>query len=129
MDINQAIQIIHDNYKCEGNSFIYYLHEKNTFDAEGFWAFYDSVVALVEREELKTSELTREITSVYQLILKYFMFHFDPADGYVIEGFPKEYIGYIERIEYALMAYYSGNMRLVIEDDFELKRWKIISEE
>ena len=122
MDTNQAICIIHDNYKCEGNSFIYYLHEKSAFDKEGFWAFYDSVVALVECGELKTAELTREITGVYQLILKYFVFHFDPADGYAIEGFPKVYIGYIERIEYALMAYYSGNMRLVIEDDFELKR-------
>jgi hypothetical protein len=55
-------------------------------------------------------------------MLKYSMFHFDPADGYVIEGFPKEYIGYIERMEYALMAYYSGNMKLVQEDMFELQR-------
>lgn len=122
MDVNQAKQIIQDNYKCEGNSFIYYLHEKSAFDKEGFWAFYDSVVALVECEELKTPELTRQIAEVYQLILKYFMFHFDPAELYVIEGFPKVYIGYIERMEYALMAYYSGNMKLVIEDDFELKR-------
>lgn len=122
MDTNQAIKIIHDNYKCEGNSFIYNLHEKSAFDKEGFWAFYDSVVALVECAEVKTPELTREIAETYQRILKYFMFHFDPADAFVIEGFPKVYIGYIERIEYALMAYYSGNMRLVIEDDFELKR-------
>lgn len=122
MDVNQAKQIIQDNYKFEGNSFIYYLHEKSAFDKGGFWAFYDSLVALVECEEVKTPELTRQITEIYQRILKYFMFHFDPSDLYTIEGFPKVYIGYIERIEYALMAYYSGNMRLVIEDDFELKR-------
>ncbi len=122
MDINRAKQIIMDNTKVEGSSFIYYLHEKSVFDVEGFWDLYDSIVALVECNEEKTPEMTKNLTDTYQRILKYFLFHFDPADLYSIENFPKVYIGYIERMEYALMAYYTGNMRLVEEDMFELQR-------
>ena len=122
MNIDQAKQIILENSKAEGNSLVFYLHERGVLDTEGFWDFYDSIVTLVECTEEKTPEMTRLITETYQRMLKYFMFHFDPGDEYKIENFPKDYIGYLERIEYALMAYYSGNMRLVDEDIFELKR-------
>lgn len=122
MDINTAKQIIINNHNADNNSLMYFLHEKNYFSKELFWEYFDSIVALVSDESTKTPEFAKYITDNYQRILKYFVFHFDPDDNFIIEGFPKNYLPYIERLEYALMAYYTGNKRLVSEDIFELQR-------
>ena len=47
---------------------------------------------------------------------------FDPNDNYVIADLPREYPDYLDRLEYALMAYRSGNKRLFSDDIFDIKR-------
>ena len=122
MDKNKAKQIILNNHNADKNSFMYFLHEKNYFSDKLFWEYYDSIVALVMTDKDKTPELTKQITGNYQRILKYFVFHFDPDDSYVLKDFPIKYVEYMERLEYALMAYYSGNIKLISEEIFELQR-------
>jgi hypothetical protein len=121
MDKTTAKQIITDNHNAANGSFIYLLHEKSRFSPERFWDYYDSVAALVTTDD-KTPELTKLITDNYQRILKYLVFHLDPDDDYVIKDFPKNYMPYIERLEYVLMAYHTIDTRLISEDIFELKR-------
>ncbi len=63
-----------------------------------------------------------QITQSYQRLLKYIIFHFDPNDNYVLENFPENYIDYLERMEYALMAYFNGNVKLIEDEIFELQK-------
>ncbi len=122
MTVEIAKQIIRDNYKGENNSFLFYLHEKSDFSVESFWEFYESITALALCGEEKTMEITEQISQCYQRLLKYIIFHFDPKDDYVLENFPVNYIDYMERIDYAVMAYFSGNAKLIDDDIFELQK-------
>lgn len=122
MTVEIAKQIIFDNYKGKNNSFMFYLHEKNNFSAEMFWDFYESITAMALCSEEKTNEITEQITQCYQRLLKYIVFYFDPNDDYVLENFPMNYIDYMERMDYALMAYFSGNAKLIDDDIFALQR-------
>lgn len=120
--VEDAKRIIHSNYIGENNSFMFFLHEKDFFSVEAFWEFYDSITALALCNEEKSIEITEQITQIYQRLLKYIIFHFDPNDDYVLENFPKNYIDYLERIEYAIMAYFRGNAKLIDNDIFELQK-------
>ena len=122
MKVEIAKQIILNNYRGENNSFMFFLHEKNFFSEEAFWEFYESITAMVLCGEEKSIEITEQITQNYQRLLKYIIFHFDTNDDFVLENFPRSYIDYLERIEYALMAYFSGNAKLIDNDIFELQK-------
>lgn len=119
MTIQDAKRIIWANENCCDESFIFSLHEKGSFSKEEFWKFYKSIVALVECNDEKTLGLTEQINHIYQTVLKYIAFHFDPHDLYNITDLPDNYAEYLERIDYALMAYYRGDLSLVKEDIFE----------
>ena len=55
MTIEEAKNIIRDNYECKAESFVYFLHEKDSFSKEQFWNFYDSIACLVRADEEKTA--------------------------------------------------------------------------
>lgn len=122
MNVEIAKRIICNNYKGENNSFMFLLHEKDLFSEEAFWELYESITAIALCGEVKSIEITEQITQNYQRLLKYIIFHFDPNDDFVLENFPENYIDYLERIEYALMAYFSGNAKLIDNDFFELQK-------
>jgi len=122
MKVEIAKQIIRNNYKGENNSFMFFLHEKNYFCVETFWEFYESITVMALCGEEKSNEITEQITQNYQRLLKYIIFHFDPNDDFILENFPINYIDYLQRIEYALMAFFSGNARLLDNDIFELQK-------
>ena len=120
--VEDAKRIIHSNYKAENNSFMFFLHEKELFSVEAFWEFYESITVLVLCDEEKSIEIAEQIVQSYQRLLKYIIFHFDPDDNFVLEKFPRNYVDYLERIEYAIMAYHSGNVKLIDDDIFELQK-------
>lgn len=121
MTIENAKKIIEDNYLCNENSFIYFLYEESCFSVESFWAYYESIAALAGEAE-KDPEITRQITHSYQRILKEFLYHFDPVDISVLDNFPENYPDYIERIDFALQAYYSGDTDLLDDEKFTLQK-------
>lgn len=121
MKIEKARKIISDNYNCNENSFVYFLYEECCFSIEKFWEYYDSIAAFVGVNE-KNSEITREITDSYQRILKEMIFHFDPMDLAIMDNFPENYTDYIERIDFALLAYYTDNIDLLDNKKFELQK-------
>jgi len=125
MDVLKAKQIIFNNSQISENSFIYNLHEKCLFSEELFGEYYDSIATLVRNRDTKSLEVENQITDVYLKVLKYLVFHFDPDDNYIMSGIPKEYIGVIERLEYALLAYRNSSEKLLSEDIFEMKRKRV----
>lgn len=122
MDTQKAKQILLDNLNAENESFIYYIHERDRFSKKAFWEYYDSIAALITAESEKTPELTRLITDTYQTILKYFIYHFNPNDSYRMKDFPKNYIGYIQRIDHVIIAYYTGAPENISEEIFDMPR-------
>lgn len=120
MNTEEAQKVIFDNDNCNENSFIYYLHEKCYFSIEKFWEFYDSIIAWIGEE--KKADITKKITEIYQKMLKEMIYHFDPLDILVIANFPENYTEYIERIDFALLAYDTDNRDLIDDKTFALQR-------
>ena len=113
MTIADARKIISDNYNCKENSFVWFLHERSSFSTEKFWEYYESIVAFVGVTE-KSPETTRQITQIYQKMLKDMIAHFSPIDLAVLDHFPEEnYVDYIEAIDYALLAYYTDQKSIL----------------
>lgn len=121
MTIKDAKKIISDNSNYEKDSFVCYLYEEGYFSIEKFWEYYDSIAALIGEKE-KDAETTRKITQSYQNILKEFIWHFDPNDIADIKNLPENYTDFIERLDFALTAYYTNNTNLIDDDLFELKK-------
>ncbi|MBO5342453.1 MAG: hypothetical protein J6A73_07215 [Lachnospiraceae bacterium] len=122
MKVEIAKRIILDNYKIENNSFMFFLHEKNYFFEKAFWEFYESITVLTLCGEERSMEIAEQITQNYQRLLKYIVFPFDPNDDLTLETFPGNYVDYLERIEYAIMAYFRGNVKLIDNGIFELQK-------
>lgn len=110
MTVREAAEITDRNYNCLEKSLIYSLHEKSKFSEKRFWEFYGSVMRLAEdaKENGRSAETAMKITWVYQHILKEFIYHFDRKDLSVLKKFPKNYNDYIERLDYAMDAYFRG---------------------
>jgi len=50
------------------------------------------------------------------------IYHFSPYDLAVMDNFPENYNDYIERLDLAVRAYFSGETGLLNDDIFELQR-------
>lgn len=122
MTEQEAAEIIDRNYNCLEKSLIYALYEKSKFSEKRFWEYYDSVMFFAgdARENGVNAETAMKITWIYQRILKEFIYHFDKKDLSRLRKFPKNYNGYIERLDYAMDAYFRG---ISIDDElFELRK-------
>lgn len=123
MSIEEAKKIILDNYYAKNCSFVYFLHEECYFSVEKFWEYYESVAALAGLDmSQKNLELTMYISCSYQIILQEIIFHFDPNDVAVMEKFPSNYTAFIERIDFAVRAYFLNDISLLEDEGFELQK-------
>lgn len=110
MTVSEARAVLKKNAECAGKSLIYALHERGRFSKKRFWEFYDCVITLA-KDALKNGrdiETARELTGVYQWVLKEMIWHFDKRDRSRLGKFPKNYNEYIERLDGALDAYFRG---------------------
>lgn len=125
MNIEKAKKIIYDNCYGIQESLVDSLYNDGVFSKEKFWDYYDSIVELVSLTKgEKDLELSMLISRSYQRILKEFMYHFDSSDVVHLEGFPENYNDYIERLDFATLAYFEGDLSLVKDEKFDLKRNK-----
>lgn len=122
MEGKTAADILARNCEAKPESLLYELHEKNRFSARQFWALYDALLALAEdaRTTGRQIETAGRIAFICQQVLKEFLYHLDQQDGSQLAGFPQDYGGYIERLEYAQDAWFRGVS--IDENLFGLKR-------
>jgi hypothetical protein len=95
------IEILISNYKAEEGSFIYTLHEKNYFDKDLFWSYYNCILNITESTLDKPidKEISKMIFHTYDYFLKSIIWHLSPNDLSKIENLPLEEIYlYIERL-------------------------------
>ncbi len=97
--------VIQDNLYAQNDSFLFWLHERDTFRADRFDELCESVEALAQ--DKITLEMTRDITYIYQCILKELIYHFDPNDSSVIKDLPENYTEYLEKFDCALAGYFT----------------------
>ena len=123
MTSENAQTIIDRNNRIIEGSLIYSLHEKNMFSEEQFWSLYDSICTIVNMS-LYNDQLTEQISGCYQWILQEMIWHFDPNDESFINGLPKNYMAFIDRLDMAVLAYYRKNPKIMksAEDFCELQR-------
>ena len=119
-DPTTSIQIIQDNYSGKKGTFIASLNDESCFRTELFWELYESIATLVEHK-VYSDELTAQISSVYQRMLKEIIWHFSPTDSSVIANMPENYDDYIERMDSAVEAY-MRRTRMPDGEVFELRR-------
>ena len=108
MNTEEAIELITQNYSASEGSLIFSLHERNTFSSRQFWDLYDSIDTVVNASH-HNDQLTEQISSCYQAILKMLILHFDANDLYAINNLPYDYPRYIDCLDYAVLAYYRKN--------------------
>lgn len=110
MTVNEARAVLEKNANCSEKSLVYSLHECEKFSKKRFWEFYDCVITLAKDalENGRDIETARKITMIYQHILKEIIWHFDKKDLSRLKKFPKDYNGYIERLDDAVDAYFRG---------------------
>ena len=123
LDPTTSKQIIQDNYSGKKGTFIASLNDESCFRTELFWELYESIATLVEHK-VYSDELTAQISSVYQRMLKEIIWHFSPTDSSVIANMPENYDDYIERMDSAIEAY-MRRTRMPYEEVFELRRPEI----
>lgn len=121
MDLQKAKQVIAANYSKEENSLCYLLNEESEFSAEAFWAYYDAI-AFVTRNCVKNEALSAQIAIGYQRFLKEIIWHFAPKDVAVINHFPENYNDYIQRLDFAVRAYYEEKPEWLNDALFDLQR-------
>lgn len=110
MTVSEAMAVLEKNAGCAEKSLIYALHERGKFSEKRFWEFYDSVITLAKVAVMtgRDIETARKITFVYQRVLKEMIWHFDKKDASKLKKLPRDYNGYIERLDDALDAYFRG---------------------
>lgn len=110
MTVSEAMAVLEKNVNGAEKSFIYSLHERGKFSEKRFWEFYDSVITLAKVAVIagRDIETARKITQTYQRVLKEMIWHFDKKDLSKLKKFPKNYNGYIERLDDAVDAYFRG---------------------
>ncbi len=121
MDTLKAIEIITDNYLGNDGSLVCSLYNECYFSLKQFWEYYDSIVQLVN-VFFYNDDMTAKISISYQRILKEIIYHFSSQDISVIDNFPKDYNSYIERLDFAVLAYYTRNPEILNNDNFELQK-------
>ena len=110
MTVSKAKAVLKKNADCAEKSLVYAMYECGRFSKKRFWEFYDSVITLA-KDALTNGrdiETARDITWVYQWILKEMIWHFDKKDVSKLRKFPKNYTEYIERLDGAIDAYFRG---------------------
>ena len=114
--MSEAKAVLEKNAQCSEKSLIYSLHERGKFSEKRFWEFYDCVITLAKVAVMtgRDIETARKITFVYQWVLKEMIWHFDKKDISKLKKFPKNYNGYIERLDGAADAYFRG---VFVEED------------
>ena len=121
MTIHQAKKIIEANYAMKENALTRFMYDDCVFSVEAFWEFYDAIACVTGALE-KTEALTTQITVAYQKILKEILYHFAPSDAAVMKDFPENYNDYMERLDYAVLAYLENKPEYLADERFDLQR-------
>lgn len=74
-----AVEILKNNYEGKEGSFIYHLHEKDMFNQDAFWDYFNCIVDITQ-ETANRNDLDRNLalmlSKTYAFIMSSFLWHF-----------------------------------------------------
>ncbi|WP_334076691.1 Imm41 family immunity protein [Paenibacillus sanfengchensis] len=121
---SEAVRVLEANGNGQEGSFIYYLHEKDTFHEDSYWELYHAMIDLIEatkQEPYLERGISTTVSKVFSYIYRSFMWNFCPHDQYSIRGLPDEgrFPDRVDRLEEVFSAYFNGISvnRAVMESD------------
>lgn len=97
------------------------MNEECEFSASAFWEYYDAI-AFLTRNSIRNEALSAQIAIGYQRFLKEIISHFAPNDVAVMNHFPENYNDSIERLDFAVRAYFEGTPELLNDALFDLQK-------
>ena len=111
--------IIQDNIKACNKSFMYYLHEKASFNKEA----YEEFIYQLNHVTFYNIETYMGIEYVIRQIWRHISFHFNPNDSFKITNLPNDYIELIECLEKEIDTY---KWKEIFMKDFNPEFWELL---
>ena len=102
----EELKVLHDNFKAEDNSFLYYLHEENSFHENAFSELCSCISSLCCTRP-HDNVVSAQIFEIYGQILRHIIYHFDPGDLSRISNLPDNYNEKLEILERIITNYLS----------------------
>ncbi len=96
-----SFNLIDKNYNVEIGSFLYYLHEKDSFNIEEFV----KLCGYIDKLPFKSEETKEKLFFIQSQTLRHIIYHFDPTDQSYINNLPENYWEYIEMLEDSISKY------------------------
>lgn len=118
MDAVTARKILRDNFQGEKGSLTHSMYEEDRFVEEEFRALFESISYIVQHG-LYNEELSEQIAFSVQWFLKELVCHFDPDDRSTLKDLPKNYVGYMELLDIAQMAYFRRDPGIMADCGFD----------
>jgi hypothetical protein len=114
METATALRILEDNAHCREGSLVEAMSQRDVFDQQAFWDYYNALVALTAAQK-KGRPLRRKeaamVFSTYSDILRLFIYHLSPRDGCRIKKFPLAKLHlYMERLQLAGEGYFAAHV-------------------
>jgi hypothetical protein len=114
MDKANALRILEDNAHCRAGSLIEALSQRDVFDQQAFWDYYNALVALTVTQRKDRPLRRKEAAMVFSTcsdILRLFIYHLSPKDGCRIKKFPLAKLHlYMERLQLAGEGYFAAHV-------------------
>lgn len=123
--MNESLEELKKNNECQEGCFIYSLHEKDYFNEDLFWKYYNSICEISNyyRDKELDTDITKMIFHTYNYFLKSLIWHFSPNDVSKLRNIPLYRLRlFVERLSVTVQYGYFGR-EFIDEDGFneELK--------
>ena len=121
MTLAQALAVLKANRDITEGSFLYALHERDTFEPPTFWPLYNALIVIGAADPAARGEqLRRDAFWTYHNILMSIIWHFDPDDQARIKRLPKggRLAAYLERVEWGFHPLINGTPGRGWDQDF-----------
>ncbi|MFC4777296.1 hypothetical protein ACFO9Q_10930 [Paenibacillus sp. GCM10023252] len=107
----KSLDELKKNNECIKGSFIYSLHEKDYFDENLYWIFYNSIFELSNyfRDKEHDPEITGMIFHTYNYFIKSLIWNYSPHDSCQVKNLPHDKLHlYVERLSVRVECSYFG---------------------
>lgn len=98
---NYGSSIIDDNFHAENRSFLYFLHEEDSFNI----AEFDKLCSYIDKITEKSDEIINKLIFIQSQTLRHIIYHFDFNDKSCINNLPYNYMEYIDKLDETINKY------------------------
>lgn len=107
MQIREAEKILNDNFNIREDTFMFFLHERNTFAELQFKQLYECMQVLAALpEEEKTIEQGRMVTFIHTKFLEELLWNYNGVE--YLRSVPDNINEFVEALGFCVDGYFAG---------------------